>query len=244
VITVHRKSASARRDRGARTVLAVFSFRYDAHLVPGLLANIEPMVDGWISYDDRGSDVDFSDEPARRQALLQAARQAGADWILAPDPDERFEKGLALAMPSLTCTDGPVAFTFAFRELYAPDRYRTDGIWGRKSQTRLFRLPATLAPSPRPLHSAWHELVPGAEIRESGFNVYHLKMITAERRRARAALYNRLDPDRQCQSMGYDYLADDEGAVFAEIPAGREYHPVHVEDGGLWMPASVRPQSI
>ena len=58
------------------TLTAAGAFRYDAHLVPGLLANIEPMVDGWISYDDRGSDAEFSDEPARRRPLR---REIGPD---------------------------------------------------------------------------------------------------------------------------------------------------------------------
>ncbi|MHB9448567.1 hypothetical protein ACYG9R_17570 [Mesorhizobium sp. RSR565B] len=35
--------------------------------------------------------------------------------------------------------------------------------------------------------------------------------------------------------MGYDYLADEAGAVFEQIPPGRDYHPPHVDDGGLWM---------
>ncbi|MES0162583.1 hypothetical protein [Mesorhizobium sp. C268A] len=38
-----------------RTV-AVFSYRYDAHLVADLITNIDPVVDGWIAYDDRGGD--------------------------------------------------------------------------------------------------------------------------------------------------------------------------------------------
>ena len=54
-------------------VLGVFSFRDDAHLVPGLIENIGPMVDGWVSYDDRSSDDPFGDEGLRRKALLDAA---------------------------------------------------------------------------------------------------------------------------------------------------------------------------
>src|SRR5262245_40467868 len=72
-------------------LLAVFSFRHDAHLVPALLRNLEPIVDGWVSYDDRSSPAPFSDECARRKALLEAAVASGARWILAADPAERFE---------------------------------------------------------------------------------------------------------------------------------------------------------
>jgi len=71
-------------------------------------------------------------------------------------------------------------------------------------------------------------------------------MIAPERRRARSALYSALDPLREHQSIGYDYLADDDGAVFEDIPAGRGYLPAHVEDNGLWMadPEQVGPESL
>ena len=76
-------------------------------------------------------------------------------------------------------------------------------------------------------------------ILDSGLNLYHLKMITRARREARRDLYNRLDPDRRFQPIGYDYLADDQGAVLKPIRPGREYHPPHNDDGGLWMPEQV-----
>jgi hypothetical protein len=69
-------------------VLAVFSFRYDAHLVPAMLSNVEPMVDGWVCYDDRNGEGLFSNEGRRRSLLLHAARELGAAWALAIDPDE------------------------------------------------------------------------------------------------------------------------------------------------------------
>src|SRR5258708_2141169 len=51
-------------------LVAVFSFRYDAHLVPDLIANIEPIVDAWIAYDDRGSSEVFSSELERHRRLI------------------------------------------------------------------------------------------------------------------------------------------------------------------------------
>lgn len=217
-------------------VLAIFSFRYDAHLVPDLLANIRPLVDGWVSYDDRGAGDIFSDEPARRQALVVAAQQAGADWIMPIDPDERFERGLAEAMPELTAAQGLVAYSFPVRELFTPDAYRVDGIWGRKRQSRLIRMPQQIAPSPMPLHSPWQAIAHGADLRVVDFNLYHLKMITPQRRMARRDLYKHLDPDRRFQSMGYDYLSDESGMTLERIPEGRAYDPDFVEDHGLWMP--------
>lgn len=60
MISVHLRSERTPR------VLAVFSFRYDAHLVPALLANLDPIVGGWISYDDSSASGLFSNEVPRR----------------------------------------------------------------------------------------------------------------------------------------------------------------------------------
>lgn len=236
MITVSLSPAAKGRPGTAPRVLAVFSYRYDAHLVPELLANIAPLVDGWVSFDDRGSSAVFSDEPARRHSLLLAARSAGAQWVLAVDPDERFESALTLAMPTLIAAEGSIAYSFANREMYDTEHYRVDGVWGKKTQTRLFRMSDEILPSPAPLHSLWHYMIPNAEVRESGFNIYHLKMITAARRRARADLYNYLDPEKRFQPIGYDYLADEQDAVLERVPEGRGYQPPHHEDDGLWMP--------
>lgn len=226
-----------RRASSAPKVLTVFSFRYDAHLVRDLLANVAPLTDGWVAYDDRGGEGLFSDEPRRRRTLLETARSAGACWALAVDPDERFESALAGAIEGFVAVDSPVAYTFALRELYAPDSYRVDGIWGAKRQARLLRLgDGDFAPAPTHLHSSWASFVPGVELRETPYQLYHLKMIEPRRRRARARLYRHLDPERRMQEVGYDYLADESGAVFEKIASGREYQPVHAEDGGLWMP--------
>ena len=234
MITVHiASSAGAKRKP---KVLAVFSFRYDAHLVPGLIQNIEPMVDGWVAFDDRGSRETFSNEPARRLALLKRARAEGAEWVLAVDPDERFERRLAHAMPELTAVEGSVAYSFLVRDLFAPGAYRVDGIWRRKLQSRLIRLADSLSPDVMALHSPWHALVPGSSVREVDYNLYHLKMLTPERRRARRDLYNHLDPDRRHQAIGYDYLADEEGLELEAIPFGRDFKPGYEEDHGLWMP--------
>lgn len=217
-------------------MVAVFSFRYDAHLVPALLANIDPLVDGWVSFDDRGSADVFSHEVHRRTALLSAAHDLGANWALAIDPDERFESALAAELARLTSRDGSCAYTFPLREMYAPDQYRIDGVWGQKRQARLLSLGQGVVSPPGNLHLSWASFIPEPALHDTDFNLYHLKMITAERRAARAALYRHLDPSNQSQSFGYDYLADEEGAQFERIPLGREYHPVHEEDGSLWMP--------
>ena len=48
-------------------IVAVFSYRFDTALLPALIANITPMVHGFVSYDDRRSDAALSEEPGRRR---------------------------------------------------------------------------------------------------------------------------------------------------------------------------------
>src|SRR5687768_3960972 len=72
-------------------VIAIFSFRYDAHLVPNLIENLRPIVDGYIAYDDRGASEPYTDERARKAVLRKEAREMGAQWLLCMDPDERME---------------------------------------------------------------------------------------------------------------------------------------------------------
>lgn len=236
MLSVRLREDFAARRAQTPAIVAVYSFRYDAHLVPDMLKNIAPLVDGVISFDDRAATDVFSDEPHRRHALVAAAKEAGADWILAVDPDERFERRLAKHIRTLTKDNRYVAYSFPLRELYTPHAYRTDGVWGRKYQTRLFRVPETIAPSPMPLHSPWHALAPDVELVVVDHNLYHLKMIDERRRAGRRDLYNHLDPDKKIQAIGYDYLTDETGMVLENIPFDRFYDPPFNDDGGLWMP--------
>lgn len=239
MISVHHSPRRRRfRWRAPRRpkILAVFSFRYDAHLVPDLIANLQPLTDGWVVYDDTSATDLFSNEVERRVELLKAAREAGADWALAVDPDERYETRLASKIDGLTRRDKPLAYTFAVREMYSPTDFRVDGVWGTKRQARLLNLTQGVIRPEGALHLSWHSFIPKVSLVETPYNLYHLKMIARHRRVARAALYSHLDPDKQMQAIGYDYLADDTDLELARIPPGSEYHPPHREDGGLWMP--------
>lgn len=237
MIETHAKSLSLwhrfKRKQAPR-IIAIFSFRYDYHLVGDLIANIEPMVDGWASFDDRRSEQAFSFEPQRRRDLVKAAAALGADYILGIDPDERLEQRAATRLRQLAAAGPLRAWSFRLRELYAPDLYRVDGVWGRKRQFRLFPVfPAEELTGPE-LHGRWFP--DRFERGNTGLNLYHLKMIAPRRRQARRDLYKRLDRECRFQKIGYDYLTDEEGAEFETIAPGRRYLPEHVDDGGLWMP--------
>lgn len=238
MITVEMKPRRWRRGRWSwsrRRIVAVFSYRYDAHLVPDLISNIAPVVDGWIAYDDRAAEGVFSSEPGRRRALLTAAHAAGADWVLAIDPDERLETGVATRIGELTGGSRRIAWGFPFREMYTPTSYRVDGVWGLKIQHRLFSAYHPDRYRSKDLHGAWFPEEIGFKLKNSDLNLYHLKMIEPKRRAARRDLYSHLDPECRLQQIGYDYLADERGTVLEAIASGRGYLPAHADDGGLWM---------
>jgi hypothetical protein len=127
---------------------------------------------------------------------------------------------------------------FRLRELYSPDAYRVDGVWGQKIQFRLFPLRGAQRFSAQPFHGQWVPTQPEHTLLHSDLNLYHLKMIAPARRRARRDLYEFVDPTHRYQAIGYDYLADDSGMVLEAIPDGRSYLPQHIEDGRLWMPVT------
>ena len=215
-------------------VIAVFSYRDDAHLVPAMLENIAPAIHGWAAWDDRAQSGGPGAEPARRGALLSAAREMAADWILAVDPDERFERALADRIGVLTTPRWPVLWTFALREMFAPGHYRSDGLWDGKAVLRLFPADAALAPSEAALHGSWVDPRHRAPRRPSGLELYHLRMMTPERRAHRRDTYAAADPERRFQDIGYDYLSDPCGQVLTPVPPERGFDPPHAEDGGLW----------
>src|SRR6266403_1753491 len=125
---------------GRPLVLGVFSYRDDAHLVPGLIENVSPMVDGWIAWDDRSSDDPFGDGRQRRKALLDAAVEHGAGWILALDPAERIESALAGRIRDLVRAEGLVAYEFRLRAMFSVTEYRVDAGWDLFGARRLFSI--------------------------------------------------------------------------------------------------------
>ena len=51
-------------------------------------------------------------------------------------------------------------------------------------------------------------------------------MIHVQDRERRRDRYNRLDPARAFQKIGYDYLTDAAGLLVETLPSGREYTPL------------------
>ncbi|MGJ7568742.1 glycosyltransferase family 2 protein [Variovorax sp. GB1R11] len=234
-------------------IVCVMQLHNEARLLEGCLGHLRAHVDGFVLLDDGSTDGTAHiaqrepkllellsnpraampgephvwNEPENRRRLLECARAHGAGWVLACDADERYETLFldnlhaivdSLSEAQLSC------LSLAMRELWdAPDRFRVDGPWGRKSRACLFRLPQQIGFEQAPaLHGPWY---PDAVARHgvmyrSYYRLYHLKMIRREDRLARRDLYRRLDPQGRFQAGGYDYLAEEGPALRLAAVAG------------------------
>jgi glycosyltransferase involved in cell wall biosynthesis len=235
------------------TLVALLQARNEERRLPGWLASIGPAVDAIVALDDGSQDGTAEllsrhpkvvrllrnppgkpwDERWNQVALVKAAREYG-DWAMAVDADERLEAGFAASAAGIIAEaerDGIDCLCFSLRDLWDDRRhYRIDGDWGRKTRYRLFRNdPEHRRFDPRPLHRFWMPLEIAFNIetrgRHSGFNLYHLSMITKADRMARVQRYETLDPDHRYQSIGYRYLIDESGLELGEIPLERDFLP-------------------
>jgi len=239
-------------DRPPR-LLALLRFHNEMRWLPDYFLNVAPHVDGIIALDDGSTDGSTElarrqpavlqlivkpprephvwDEAEDRRRLLEAASGHRPDWLMVVDADERLEQDFrsranaAIRQAELM---GTPALGLQVRELWDyPDRVRVDGIWGQKCFPRLFKARSDFEIDERPLHGLW---APLNSLAASGFtaadlNVYHLRMQSPADRRARQARYQALDPDRQWQPMGYDYMTATDGLVLEALPPGRGYEP-------------------
>lgn len=249
--SVPRAGASARRVR----LLCVTAIRNEARFLPDFFANVAPHVDGFLALDDGstdGSDRIAAAHPAvgelirvaprqphhwhelrNRRLLVDAAARHGAEWVLALDADERLERHFRERLEALLSTagaGGPQAYDLVLRELWdEPDRYRVDGVWGRKRMARLFRMRPDHDFGTRALHGHWapeNSRGPDGAFVLADLIVYHVRMIAAADRERRMRRYLALDPDRQWQAIGYEYLTDATGLVLEPLPIGRDYTPL------------------
>jgi len=240
-----------RRRRRPR-LLALVPFREEMRFLPGLFENLTGQVDGVIALDDQSRDesrafvesqpllVELLTVPPGAQgemedgrnhmALIEAARRHDPEWLFGIDVDERVERDFRRrAEHELARAEaaGDVALWVPFRELWdSYDRYRVDGIWGEKRKACLFKLDRESRFDERRLHSIWAPWPPPkGEYSTADLRLYHLRMVEAADREARANRYRRLDPGRKWQAIGYDYLVDEEGLELAPLEPGREYLP-------------------
>ena len=137
-------------------LIGLLQARNEERFLPGWLENIERCVDGIVALDDGSDDRTAEilaghpkvldvltnppglpwDERANQNALVQAGRRHGADWLLCLDADERLEDRFVEQAHELLDTaerDGVEVYRFTLRELWDdPLLYRVDGVWGQR----------------------------------------------------------------------------------------------------------------
>lgn len=233
-------------------LLAIVAVRDEARFLAGFLANVAPHVDGIVALDDGSTDgsrdlleahpdvVEVLQVPAGRPAwdevgnhrrLVAAALCHEPEWLLALDADERLERDFRPRAERVIRRGAPLGFdtvSLKLRDLWGSrDRYRVDGVWGRKRPERLFRARPDHAFDDQPLHACKAPLqarrlrgkAPVADLL-----LYHLRMVEPADRLARRRRYERADPGARWQpDYGYAYLTDEAGLKLRRLPRGREF---------------------
>jgi hypothetical protein len=231
-------------------LLGLLAVRDGMRYLPGFLRNVAPHVDGIIALDDGSSDGSAElleghqaviellrrprdrptwDEVGNHRSLIAAALRHAAEWIVCVDVDERLEREFRARAERVIARGrllGYSAYAVCFRELWDdPGQYRVDGIWGQKRQVRLFRARADHEFDPAPLHGI---KAPLQARHRGGFpradlNIYHLHMVHPDDRDARRRRYERADPERRWQRIGYEYLTDARGLTLRRVAARRAF---------------------
>lgn len=210
-------------DKGQRMkIIAMFAYcERDKHFVAGALANLS-WVDDIVAYDNSGKPYN---EREMRLEMKRRAIAKHADWILEIDPDERFEKNAKDIFREVTKTKRKVIYQVHFRELYRPDAYRVDGIWGKKRRLSLYAVYPDQKVQGKTFNMKTWPITPDYERIKLDVNLYHLKMIDPQARKERVKWLKSMDPEAKTQLIGYDYLLDETGMELEKIPSGREYFP-------------------
>ncbi len=196
--------------------------RNSAADVPGYLESARAFADAVIALDDGSTDATAAlleaapevtrvirnprregfagwDDAANRQALLDAAVEAGADWALFLDADERVAADDAKALRRLVDAQADPACAYGFRVhrmVGDEGHFDANDLWAY----RLF----AVRPGARLPRGKLHALpVPDdipAELRvRTSVRIKHLASLSAERRAARVAKYEEADPGRRWQ---------------------------------------------
>lgn len=231
-------------------LIALLAVRDGMRFLPGFLRNVAPQVDGIIALDDGSSDgspdllarheavIDLLRKPrdqptweevGNHRMLVAAAVRHHAEWILCIDADERLECEFRTRAERVIARGnvfGLSAYAVRLRELWDdPGQYRVDGIWGRKAVARLFRARADHEFDSAELHGSKAPLqaLRRGRFPRSDLTVYHLGMLRPEDRAARRQRYERGDPDRKWQQIGYEYLTDPRGLTLRQVSARRAF---------------------
>ena len=208
-------------------LVAVYARRHEPQwLVDELHVNLSPWVDALVEVDDRAraATEPWGHEGALRARQWQAAMQAGADWVLMVDPDERLEDCAGEKIRPLL--DGPDAlYRVTLRELFEPTAYRVDSKWGALRRTRLFPLRPGQQMSAKAIHAPAVPVLTNLPRLDIDINLYHLKMIEPANRQRRAAAYNRAEAQHGVRRRQWGAMSQTNGMQLEQIPDGRQFTP-------------------
>lgn len=216
-----------RRIKGIK-IAVIISYKYDKDYLPDCIENIKDLTDVLVLKEDIHGDL-LKFEGKYRQQMIQQAKNQGANWVFVIDPDERLERNGCKVLHDLILKfhGQKVMFKLNFKELYTPNSYRIDGMWNNKIRVPIFPVREDNIFSDARLHAPKQPLNQDYEVIDTGLNLYHLKHINPKLIQHRRDLYTKLDPHREFQSIGYDYLTDETSLELQNIPTGREYFPVY-----------------
>lgn len=166
----------------------------------------------------------------REKVLREAKRVAKTNnpFVLCLDPDERPEISFLQNLRHIVSmyNNQNLVLLTRLRELWEGiDQYRCDGIWNNKTRVTLFQLSDNMTFSfKHPYHAPWayDEIIHNTKLLE--YNDYHLKMIMEEDRERRKNLYNSLDPNKEIQKIGYDYMNDKRNLKIQKITDEHKYN--------------------
>lgn len=171
-----------------------------------------------IAIDTNGAADPWIPRVIRVERMIQAAEQAGADWLFILDVDERLEDGAEKHLRSVADAwrpGKPFAFKFTLLEMFTTTEYRVDGAWGRKTRRRFFHIASRRADMTSPC------------TRLKRPYILHTKHINPENDLTRAKLHNSYNTwDRAGRTgEGFDYLASRRGMELRPLPKGVRVTP-------------------
>ena len=231
-------------------IICVMCIRNESRNLPGCIEHLYKYVDKFVVFNDNSTDDSVEilsrydkvvevitekqngkhkwAERHNREVVLRRAFELSdveKPYVLCVDPDERFEISFLKNLKKIVNCNFGKAVNIHFRELWDNiKQYRSDGIWGNKSKTLLFPLDHAMTFNyENEYHIPWHyrEIT---DIVYLDYNLYHLNMVREEDRIKRRNLYNKLDPEKKYQPIGYDYLTDTNGIVLKKISYRKRYN--------------------